>query len=128
MIVTPLLILAAYFESPVRPVPPTEEVRAQVPTHVGGSPTRAQCAKNDLRMVGRPGTTGVADLPDAMGRRFATLDSYLLHLACYAAPVDAAWWKEIRPGVYKHMTTATNAPPNEIATRAELMKRFGFSR
>lgn len=69
---------------------------------------------------------GVAGLPYAMGKTFPSLDSYLRHLECYAGPIDKPWWKEIRPGVYEHVKTATNAQP-EIATRAELMKRFGFS-
>ena len=131
MIVASSLILVAFLESPLRPVPPTEQVQVQV--QAVGSPSRAMCAKNDLRTITQPGTAGgesrgVANLPFAMGRRFATLDSYLMHLECHAQPVDSPWWKEIRPGLYKHMTTATNAPPNEIATRAELKKKFGFSR
>ncbi|HEY3720410.1 MAG TPA: hypothetical protein VGL41_09750 [Roseiarcus sp.] len=69
----------------------------------------------------------MANLPFAMGRKFATLDAYLAHLECFAGPIDKPWWKEIRPGVYEHVTTATNAQ-QEVATRAELMKRFGFSR
>lgn len=129
MIVASLLILAA-FESPLRPVPPTEQEPLQV--QAAGSPSRAMCAKNDIRTRSRGNTgdepQGVANLPFAMGRRFATLDSYLMHLECHAQPVDSPWWKQIRPGIYKHMTTATNAQPNEIATRSELMKRFGFSR
>jgi hypothetical protein len=56
----------------------------------------------------------------------ATLDAYLKHLECFAAPIDKPWWKEIRPGVYEHMTRATNLNP-EVATRAELNQRFGFS-
>ena len=126
MIVASLLILAL-FESPLRPVPPTE----QVPVMAQGSPSRAMCAKNDVRTLhqtGSEGAQGVANLPFSMGRRFQTLDSYLMHLECYAQPVDSPWWKQISPGIYKHMTTATNASQNEIATRAELMKRFGLSR
>lgn len=72
-------------------------------------------------------TAGIANLPFAMGRRFATLDEYLAHLRCRAAPIGKPWWKEIRPGVYEHVTTATNAK-REVATRAELMKQFGFSK
>jgi len=131
MIVASSLILAAFLESPLRPVPPTEQVQVQV--QAVGSPSRAMCAKNDYRTLSQPGVAGgksqgIASLPFAMGRRFATLDSYLLHLECHAQPVDSPWWKQIRPGIYKHMTTATNVPKDEIATRAELMKRFGFSR
>jgi hypothetical protein len=69
---------------------------------------------------------GVANLPFAMGRTFSSLDEYLTFLECFAGPIDKPWWRQVRPGVYEHVKTATNASP-EIATRAELMKRFGFT-
>lgn len=69
---------------------------------------------------------GVADLPFSHGQRFLTLDDYLAHLKCFAAPIDQPWWREVRPGVYEHVKRMRNAP-RETATRAELMKRFGFS-
>jgi hypothetical protein len=75
----------------------------------------------------KPAGGGVANLPFAMGRTFATLDEYLTYLECFAAPIDKPWWKEIRPGFYEHKTTATNGKA-ETATRDELMKRFGFAR
>lgn len=68
---------------------------------------------------------GVANLPFAMGKTFDSLDAYLAHLKCFAGPIDKPWWREVRPGVYEHVTTATNGQ-REVATRAELMKRFGF--
>lgn len=70
---------------------------------------------------------GVAKLPFAMGKSFHTLDEYLTHLQCVAAPIDLPWWREIRTGVYEQVTTKTDAP-RRTATRAELMKKFGFSR
>ena len=93
-----------------------------------GKPAAAPsvCAK-ERKLAVEPQTEGVANLPFSMGKKFATLDAYLAHLKCFAGPIDKPWWKEIRPGVYEHVTTATNAK-REIATRAELMKRFGFSR
>ena len=69
---------------------------------------------------------GVANLPFSHGRRFRTLDEYLAHLERHAAPIDQPWWREIRPGVYQHVKRMPGATP-EVATRAELMKRFGFS-
>ena len=77
--------------------------------------------------AGEPAGGGVANLPYAMGRRFRTLDEYLAHLKCRAAPIDLPWWNEIRPGIYQHTTTKPGAP-RQVATRAELMKRFGFSK
>src|SRR5687768_9842065 len=69
---------------------------------------------------------GVANLPFAHGRSFRTLDEYLAHLERHAAPIDQPWWREIRPGVYEHVKRMPGAP-RETATRAELMKRFGFT-
>ena len=68
----------------------------------------------------------VANLPFSHGHSFRTLDEYLAHLRQYAGPIDQPWWREIRPGVYEHVTRLRAANP-EIATRAELMQRFGFS-
>lgn len=68
----------------------------------------------------------VADLPHARGRTFHTLDEYLAHLESLGA-IDLPWWREIRPGVYERVTRVRNAPP-EVATREELMRRFGFTR
>jgi hypothetical protein len=69
---------------------------------------------------------GVAGLPFSHGKSFRTLDEYLEHLERYAAPIDQPWWREIRPGVYEHVKRMPGAP-REIATREELMRRFGFS-
>lgn len=71
---------------------------------------------------------GVADLPYARGRVFADLDEYLAYLAQYNGPIDLPWWREIEPGVYRHeiRNPGSSAKP-EIATRAELEQRFGFS-
>ena len=94
------------------------------------APAQTFCAK-EMHLVDRkaalvsPATEGVAKLPFAMGRRFRTLDEYLVHLKCRAAPIDLPWWREIRPGVYRYETTKPGAP-EQIATRAELIKRFGF--
>jgi hypothetical protein len=111
------LVLAG---SPYRPLP-DEKVPA----------TRAFCAKENQVAVGKavsaataPG--GIPNLPYAMGRRFRTLDEYLVHLKCRAAPIDLPWWREVRPGIYRFETTRPGAP-QQLATRAELMKRFGFA-
>ena len=76
--------------------------------------------------VQNPADEAVANLPFARGKTFRTLDEYLAHLEAQGA-VDLPWWREIRPGVYERVTSATNAP-REVATRAELMQRFGFRR
>lgn len=69
---------------------------------------------------------GVAQLPFARGLTFCTLDAYLAHLEQQGA-IDLPWWRQIRPGVYEHVKRMPGATL-EMATRAELMKRFGFTR
>jgi len=126
MIVAPLFILTALLESPFKPDTPAQQVAKPV------SMASAHCDAK-LRIRGEKaeraasGARPVNGLPESYGRSFRSLEGYLVHLQCLAAPVDAPWWLEIGPGVYRHMKTATNAVP-EVATRAELMRRFGFSR
>jgi hypothetical protein len=69
---------------------------------------------------------GIANLPYARGRRFHSLDAYLAHLERQGA-IDLPWWRQIRPGVYERVTNMPGRAP-ERATRAELMRRFGFAR
>lgn len=70
----------------------------------------------------------IRQLPDSFGRTFASLDEYLAHLRRYAAPIDKAWYREVRPGVYERVTTMIPPRAPEIFTRAQLMERFGFTR
>lgn len=110
-----IMLLAALVASPYRPLPESK------------SPViHSACAKESKMTAANASGEGVANLPFAMGKTFADLDAYLTHLECFAAPIDKPWWKEVRPGLYEHVKTATNAKP-ETATRAELMKRFGFT-
>ncbi|GAA0728868.1 hypothetical protein [Sphingomonas japonica] len=67
---------------------------------------------------------GVQNLPFARGKAFRTLDAYLSHLKQQGA-IDLPWWREIEPGVYEHVVRMPNAK-REIATREQLMERFGF--
>lgn len=69
---------------------------------------------------------GVAGLPYARGRRFRSLDEYLAYMKEQSA-IDLPWWREIRPGVYEYVVSIRGAP-RKIATRAELMAQYGFSR
>lgn len=68
----------------------------------------------------------VANLPYARGRTFRTLDKYLAHLERQGA-IDLPWWREVAPGVYEWVTRMSGRRPQR-ATRAELMRRYGFSR
>ena len=90
-------------------------------------PAGTACAQQKgAHQVEQDATQGVADLPYARGRTFHTLDQYLAHLEALGA-IDLPWWREIRPGVYERVTSVRNRP-REVATREELMQRFGFTR
>ncbi len=73
------------------------------------------------------GVQGVANLPYARGQIFQTLDAYLAHLERQGA-IDLPWWREVEPGVYERVVRAMPGRRPERATRAELMRRFGFTR
>ena len=123
MILDAFLLLTAMTMSPYRPLPddkPAADQSAQpqvTRANMNKAKNRQQCDT----------AQGVAKLPFAHGHRFCALDEYLGHLERNAAPIDQPWWREVRPGVYEHVKRMTGATP-EIATRAELMKRFGFSK
>lgn len=126
MIVASLVILTAAMESPFMPGPPAQQAAAPVSMTIAPCDAKLR-AGGDKAERAASGARAVEGLPESYGRSFRSLDGYLVHLQCHAAPVDASWWLEVSPGVYRHMKTATNAQP-EVATRAELMQRFGFSR
>ena len=64
--------------------------------------------------------------PWARGHDFATLDAYLAYLEQYNGPIDLPWWREVSPGVYEKMVRMPEGK-REIATRAELERRWGFT-
>ena len=42
--------------------------------------------------------------------------------------IDLPWWRQVEPGVYEWVAGRRPGPPPERATRAELMRRYGFAR
>ncbi|WP_374942417.1 hypothetical protein [Sphingomonas sp.] len=73
--------------------------------------------------------TPVAGLPHAGTRTFATLDEYLAWLRDFAAPTGRAWYREVRPGLFRLETgNLRPAAPPRLFTRDELERRFGFRR
>ena len=70
---------------------------------------------------------GVANLPWARGQSFHTLDEYLAHLERQGA-MDLPWWRQVEPGVYEQVGIRVPGQAPERATRAELMRRYGFTR
>lgn len=116
-----LLSLIAVAVSPYRPL--------------SGDPLAARKAivAKELRVTpdstkGQPCVAGkgIAKLPFARGKSFCSLDAYLAHLEIQGA-IDLPWWRQVRPGIYERVKSMPGAT-REIATRAELMKRFGFSK
>ena len=89
------------------------------------SPPQTKEAK--ANMSEPPPANGVANLPFARGRTFRSLDDYLAHLEANAA-IDLPYWRETRPGVYQWTVRMPEAGEGEIATRDELMRRYGFTR
>jgi hypothetical protein len=67
---------------------------------------------------------GVSNLPFARGAIFNCLNDYLRHLETQGA-IDLPWWREISPGVYERVVHMPEAE-REVATREELLQRFGF--
>lgn len=75
------------------------------------------------------GAEGRSGLPYAFGRNFHTLDEYLLHLQHHAGPVGLPWWRQVAPDRFEHIKgKRLPATAPELATRAELLQRFGFPR
>ena len=73
------------------------------------------------------GKAGVADLPFAQGRTFATLDEYLAFRERRGA-ADVPWYREVAPGLYELAGRRGPGARPQRVTRAELMRRFGFTR
>jgi hypothetical protein len=69
-----------------------------------------------------------------INQRFRSLDEYLAFLKRTQAPVDGAWYMEIRPGVYELQTGNLRVLGSDegqdaekrVFTREELEKQFGF--
>jgi hypothetical protein len=81
-------------------------------------------AQQTSTMQGTRGNDGVLGMPFARGPVFRCLDDYLAHLEALGA-LDLPWWREVSPGIYERVVRMT-AAEREIATRAELIQRFGF--
>lgn len=71
----------------------------------------------------------VTNAPIPLNQRFATLDEYLAFRA-QGATIGKAWYREIRPGVYRLETGNYHGPAVEdrLFTREELMRKYGFTR
>jgi hypothetical protein len=73
----------------------------------------------------------VSDQKLPINQRFRNLDEYLAWLEKAQAPVDGAWYKQIRPGVYELQTgnrriLGAAGEEKRTFTREELERKFGF--
>jgi hypothetical protein len=86
-------------------------------------------AASGFRPVDGQSENQVSNQQTDVSRRFSTLDDYLAHLERQGA-VDMPWWREVEPGVYELVTSfrPLEGQRPERATRAELMRRYGFTR
>ena len=94
-------------------------------------------ARNEEQIAPRNTEKKVADAP-RVNQRFRTLDEYLAYLERAQAPIDGAWYRQIRPGVYelqrgnaRRLVIEGEAPPPPdklIFTRQELLEKYGFTK
>jgi len=104
-----------------------------------GTP-RNDLVRNDASNQGTA-MTSASDMPAPPGglpvnKRFAKLDDYLAWLRETQAPIDRPWYEEVAPGSYLLRsgnlrivpTDDAPSPTEQPVSRAQLMKRFGFTR
>lgn len=96
-------------------------------TGVAGRDMSGQISETDMTSPPRSSAPN-RDLPFAGGQQFATLDEYLAFLK-KAGEYDTPWYREIKPGVgvYERITRLPPGQRPRTFTRAELMKKYGFS-
>lgn len=104
---------------------------AAVVTSAWGAPGNSQGAGGQAAASPMGNHVSAEEL--AINQRFQTLDEYLAWLRKTAAPVDRPWYRETSPGVFELQTAGNlhlDVPGNEkrVFTRAELEKKFGFSK
>lgn len=91
-------------------------------------------AKGTVVSEKNEGVSGLEGAP--VDKRFGSLDEYLDWLRRMQAPVDGSWYEEVGPGLYKLRTgnlrvlgtEGDETPRERTYTRAELEKKFGFTR
>ena len=85
------------------------------------SPQARQAAAGQ---AGAPGEA-VSGLPFSQGRSFTSLDQYLAFLKTRGT-YDIPWYRQVRPGVYELVSRRRPAAGQQLFTREELAKKFGF--
>jgi hypothetical protein len=99
----------------------------------GGAPLKRdnEPGQSTYKPAGERSERVVANKSIPLNQRFATLDAYLAYLE-KRSHADGAWYREIRPGIYRYETGnfRPDRPDDQkrIFTRAELASKFGFDR
>jgi hypothetical protein len=98
-----------------------------------GAPADGQGKRTIKRPLHREGgmpnatdPTPRRDLPFAMGKEFRCLDDYLAYLEPMGA-YDTPYWRLTKRGHYELISRRGPGQAPVTATRAELMKRYGFA-
>jgi hypothetical protein len=99
-------------------------------SETGGQLRSEAAPQRETRVtIADPIPGAISGLPFSNDRAFSTLDEYLAFLE-EAGAYDTPFWKETKPGsqVYYLVTRMRPGQKPDMATRAELMKRYGFTR
>jgi len=111
-------------------VPRGVALAALIATACGAQPGKIATHRPTIETSGK----ALFDQRLPINQRFRNLDEYLAWLQKTEAPVDGAWYKQIRPDVYELQTgnlrvlgTGREASKRTF-TREELAKKFGFAR
>ncbi len=96
------------------------------------SPGKLAFSDDGRQAAGKPMGSNVTDQHRPISQRFKSLDDYLAFLERTEGPVDGAWYRQVRPGVYVLQTGGNlrlegGNPPKQTFTREELERKFGFT-
>ena len=115
---------------PRTPIPAAVAASLALVAPAGAAPLRelGPSGEPQPRSTPKPGTN-VKSAHIPINRRFATLDAYLAYLEKTSA-LDNAWYRQIRPGLYRLETTTLRGPykGQRVFTRQQLLTKFGFQR
>ena len=97
-----------------------------------GAPVRTLDSGDKVRQTGGTESGEVATTQSQKpADRFRNLDEYLAFLERTQAPVDGAWYREVRPDVFVLQTGNLRIlggnPESREITREELERKFGFT-
>jgi len=115
---------------PRTPIPAALAVSLALVAPAGAAPLRELGPSDEPqpRSTPRPGTN-VKSTHVPTNQRYPNLDAYLAYLEKTAA-LDNAWYRQVRPGLYRLETPSLRGPykGQRVFTRQQLLTKFGFKR